>query len=266
MTEQLTAAERADRAFDLSGRVAVVTGGNSGIGLGIARALARAGADVAIWGRSIEKNRAAADDLASHGRRVVAEQCDVGEPSQVTAAMAATLQKLDKVDAFFANAGGVEGQPSAFTDMPYEEWRRIVRVNLDGVFLSLQAAAGHMVERGEGGSLVAMSSVMADTGFPRSQPYCACKAGILGMVRAIAVELAPHGIRANSLQPGFIVTPFVEAALAGDAFRTGILPRIPQQRWGTPDDIGGIAVYLASDASRYHTGDEIVVDGGFSAG
>ncbi len=249
--------------FDLTGRVALVTGGNSGIGLGMARALAEAGAGVAIWGTNEAKNAAASAELERIGPPVAAFRCDVGDEGEVEAAFAGTIEALGRVDACFANAG-VGGMAPSFLEMSLDEWRRVLRVNLDGAFLTLRAAARHMVERGAGGSLAVTASLAAIEGQPRGQHYAATKGGVISMMKALAVELARHGIRANSILPGWIETPMTDGVLSWDRFTEKVLPRVPVRRWGTPEDFGGIAVYLASDASAYHTGDTFVIDGGYS--
>lgn len=249
--------------FDLSGKVALVTGGNSGIGLGMARALASAGADVAIWGTNEEKNAKAAAELESIGTKVAAFRCDVGDEAQVIEAFAKTIEALGKVDSCFANAG-TAGFATSFMEMPLEEWRRVMRINLDGAFLTLREAARHMVASGEGGSLVATSSLAAVEGQPRGQHYGATKGGLISMMKAIAVELARNNVRANTILPGWIETPMASPALNWERFREKVLPRVPARRWGVPDDFGGIAVYLASSASAYHTGDTFMIDGGYS--
>jgi NAD(P)-dependent dehydrogenase (short-subunit alcohol dehydrogenase family) len=249
--------------FDLSGHVALVTGGNSGIGLGMAKALAGAGADVAVWGTNESKNEAARAELETIGTRVLALRCDVGDEEAVEASFAATVEGLGKVDSCFANAGIGGGAPS-FMELPLEEWRRVTRVNLDGAFLTMRAAARHMVERGEGGSLVVTSSLSAIEGAARNQHYAATKGGVISMIRGLAVELARYGVRANAVLPGWIETPMTEGAFGWDRFAEKVLPRVPQRRWGEPEDFGGIAVYLASRASAYHTGDTIVIDGGYA--
>lgn len=248
--------------FDLSGKMALVTGGNSGIGLGMADALAAHGADVAIWGTNEAKNDAAVAQVARHGRRVVAFRCDVGDQAQVQEAFAATVQALGRVDACFANAG-VAGAAPSFLEMTAEEWHRVLRVNLDGAFYTCQEAVRHMVERGGGGSIVVTTSGASVQGQPRGQHYGASKAGVVAMMKGIAVEHARHGIRANAVLPGWIDTPMTEPALAWSKFQERVLTRIPVRRWGTGEDFGGIAVYLASDASAYHTGDTFVIDGGY---
>lgn len=250
-------------AFDLSDRAALVTGGNSGIGLGMAEALARAGADVCVWGTNPDKNAAAAEQLATHGVRSHAVQCDVGDEGAVEAAFAETIDVLGRIDACFANAG-VSGMAPSFAEMPTEEWRRVLRINLDGAFFTFRAAARHMTERDGGGSLVATSSLAAIEGQARGEHYAATKGALISMVKALAVELARDGVRANAVLPGWIETPMADPLLNWDRFRERVLPRVPLRRWGTPDDLGGIAVYLASDASAYHTGDVILIDGGYS--
>lgn len=251
------------KPFDLSGKVALVTGGNSGIGLGMAQALAEAGADVAIWGTSAAKNDAAVATLAAAGVRVHAEVCDVGDEAAVERAFAGTLAALGRVDACFANAG-TYGRKGKFVDLDSEEWHRVTRVNLDGAFYTLRTVARHMVERGGGGSLVGTASLAAIEGAARNTQYAATKGAMVAVIRALAVELARHGIRANSILPGWIETPMTARSVADEKFAGAVLPRIPARRWGTGADFGGLAVYLASDASAYHTGDCLVVDGGYS--
>lgn len=249
--------------FDLTGHVALVTGGNGGIGLGMAEGLAQAGADVAIWGTNEAKNAEAVARLEAYGGHVAAFRCDVGEEHEVDAAFAATVEALGKVDSCFANAG-VGGTPTRITDFTAEEWRRVLRVNLDGAFYTLRAAARHLIERGAPGSLVVTSSLAAIEGPARQSNYAASKAAVGGLVRALAVELARNGIRVNAVQPGWIETAMTEPAFGWDKFRDAVLPRIPAGRWGAPEDFAGIAVYLASPASAYHTGSSILIDGAYS--
>lgn len=248
--------------FDLTDHVAVVTGGNSGIGLGIARGLADAGAHVAIWGRSDAKNEAAVKELVQRGGAAKAFACDVSEAAQVERALDATLEGFGRVDACFASAGLGGGAP--LVEMSLEEWNRLLSVNLTGVFLAFRAAARHMVDRGEGGKLVAVSSIGAHFGMPTMAHYAACKGGVDSLVRSLAVELARHKIQVNSLWPGFIETPMNERARQHEKFYTTIAHRTPARRWGRPDDLQGAAVYLASRASDFHTGDVLRVDGGYT--
>jgi NAD(P)-dependent dehydrogenase (short-subunit alcohol dehydrogenase family) len=253
------------KPFDLSGKVVAITGGNGGIGLGMAEALAAAGADVCIWGTSTAKNAAALDALRVHGTRVLGIECDVGDENVVERRFAETVDFFGHVDAFFANAGVIGSSAvRSFVEMSADEWRRVMRVNLDGAFFTLRAAARHMVARGKGGSLVVTSSLAAISGPPRNQHYAASKGGVISMMQSLAVELARHEIRANAIQPGWIDTAMTENLLHGDRFTQRVLPRVPLRRWGEPPDFGAIAVYLASDASAYHTGDTFLIDGGYT--
>lgn len=250
--------------FDLKGHVALVTGGNSGIGLGMADALARAGADVCVWGTNAARNDSAAGELSKHGTRVHALRCDVAEEEQVTDALAETVRIFGRVDSCFANAG-VSGSGTPFTQMSLAEFRRVTRVNLDGAFLTLRAAAAHMIERGGGGVLVGTSSVSAIHGAPRNQAYAASKAGLAAMIRGLAVELARYGITAHAITAGWVETPLAEGLLHSPKFETDVMKRMPVRRWGEPADFGPLAVYLASrPGGGFHTGDSIVVDGGYS--
>jgi len=253
------------KAFDLTGKTALITGGNSGIGLGMAEVLAQAGAAVCICGTNAEKNAAALAKIKSHGGKAMALHCDVGDEAQVEKRFAETVAALGPIHACFANAG-VSGRASikSFTEMTTEEWKRVTRVNLDGAFFTLRAAAKHMAEHGKGGALVGTASLAAISGQPRGEHYAATKGGLISMIRALAVEFARSGIRANAILPGWIDTAMTEKALNWDKFREKVLPRVPARRWGKPEDFGAIAIYLVSDASSYHTGDTFLIDGGYS--
>lgn len=251
--------------FDLTGKVALITGGNSGIGLGMAKGLAAAGADIAIWGTNAAKNDAAREEIAKAGGRVIALECDVGDEVVVETCFAGTVEALGRIDGCFANAG-VSGRTGGkpFFEMSAEEWRRVMRVNLDGAFFTLRTASKYMVQNKIAGVLAGTASLAAVEGSPRSEHYAATKGGMISMIRSLAVELARYGIRAHSILPGWIDTNMTEKTLASDGFQNKVLPRVPMRRWGTGDDFGGIAVYLMSETSRYHTGDTFVIDGGYS--
>jgi NAD(P)-dependent dehydrogenase (short-subunit alcohol dehydrogenase family) len=253
--------------FNLAGRVALVTGGNRGIGFGMAEALAASGADVAIWGRDAAKNAEAATALTKHGVRAKGYAVDVADESAVVKAMAETADDFGRIDSVFANAGVGYGAPS-FVDMSTEVYRKTLAVNLDGVFFTLREACRHMVERAKkgdpGGSLVGVASLAAIEGAARNEAYAATKGAVISMIKSIAVEHARYGMRANAILPGWIATDMTAMAQAAPQFAEKVIPRVPARRWGTPEDFGGIAVYLASDASSYHSGDTLVVDGGYA--
>lgn len=253
--------------FDLSGKVVLVTGGNGGIGLGMATGLARAGATVAIWGGNPDKNATAKATLEAEGGPVLVQSCDVSDEAQVEARMAEILERFGRLDGCFANAGrSVPRTP--FPEMTTESWRALMGVNLDGTFFTLRAASRHMVARAKagdpGGRLVATSSTSTIHGPAGAVAYGASKGALNVMMRALAVELARYGITANALVPGWIETEMTAGKIAESRFADAVLPRIPQRRWGSGDDFAGIAVYLTSDESRYHTGDSLVIDGGYT--
>lgn len=248
--------------FDLAGRIAVVTGGNRGIGLGIARGLLRAGARLALWARDEERNRQARAELVALSPEVHCVRCDVSSEDEVRSATQETLARFGRIDACFANAGfGTAVQPLR---MSLEEWRRVLAVNLDGAFLTFREVARHMVERGGGGKLVAIGSISEIFGTPKQPHYAASKAALGALVRSFAVELARHDVQVNLILPGWITTEATLPAQDHPPLHEAILRRTPARRWGSPEDLEGIAVYLASDASRFHTGDSIRVDGGYS--
>ena len=248
--------------FDLTGKVALVTGGNGGIGLGFAEGLAAQGAGVCIWGTNEDKNAAAKETLAAYGGQVEALRCDVSDEDAVVAAFAKTVDVFGHVDSCFANAGvGGGGQFDAMTS---EEWHRVFKVNMDGVMFTFREAVKHMKQAGNGGSLVVTSSGTARFGAAGSEHYSATKAGVIALIQSLAVGQARYGIRANAIIPGWIETAMTERAFQTRAFQTKVIKRIPQRRWGTPTDFRAIAVYFASDDSAYHTGDTIAIDGGVS--
>jgi NAD(P)-dependent dehydrogenase (short-subunit alcohol dehydrogenase family) len=255
------------KPFDLTGKVALVTGGNSGIGLGMADAMAQAGADVVIWGTNEAKNTAAGEQLKAHGRRVLVQKVNVADEQAVVAAMAEAVARMGRVDTVIANAG-VGGGARSFSEFSTETYRRVLSVNLDGVFFTFREACKHIVERANagdpGGSLVVTSSLSAIDGAARNEAYASTKGAVISMIRAIAVEHARYGVRANAILPGWIATDMTEGAQHNDKFTDQVIKRVPFRRWGEPEDFGGIAVYLASDASSFHTGDSFLIDGGYA--
>lgn len=252
--------------FDLAGRVAVITGGNGGIGLGMAEGLAQAGAEVSIWGTNPDKNAAALEHLEAYGTRVSALTCDVTSESAVSRCFEETLAYHGRVDGCFANAG-VGGRGTRFDDMTEDEWRQILAVNLDGVFYTFKHAARHMRERAEAGDpfgrLVGTASLAAVSGQPRGEHYAATKGGLVAMIKALAVEYARYGVTAHTILPGWIETGMTQGAFTNPKFVDNVMKRIPVRRWGRPEDFAAIAVYIMSEASAYHTAETFLIDGGY---
>jgi NAD(P)-dependent dehydrogenase (short-subunit alcohol dehydrogenase family) len=256
-------ASKAD-GWDLSGKVAVVTGGNTGIGLGFARALGGAGAAVSIWGRSEERNREALEALTAQGVSAMALRVDVTDEQAVVDAMAATVQRLGRLDACFANAAGLGPVSPSFLESTTQEWRSTISLVLDSVYVTMREAARVLVEQGEGGSLVATSSVSAHYGAARgSHAYASGKAAVITLMRGLAVELGRHRVRANSVSPAWVDSSMMDGINQNPAVADQIRKRIPLRRWASTDELGALAVYLASDGSTWHTGDEFLLDGGF---
>lgn len=254
--------------FDLSGKVALITGGNGGIGLGFAKGIAAAGCDVCIWGTNSGKNEAALDELKKINPTATAWVCDVGDPEAVAATFADSLAAHGRVDGCFANAG-VASRGTAFHHMTEDEWNSVLRVNLNGVFYTFQHAARHMKERAEagdpGGRLIGTASLAAVSGQARGEHYAATKGGLVSMMKALAVEYARYGVTAHSVLPGWTVTDMTAGTFANDKFASNVMKRIPVRRWGQPEDFAGIAVYIMSDASAYHTAETFLIDGGYYA-
>jgi NAD(P)-dependent dehydrogenase (short-subunit alcohol dehydrogenase family) len=250
--------------FDLSGQVALVTGGNGGIGLGMAEGLVLAGASVAICGRSEEKLDAALEHLqrVRPDAQVEAFRADVASETDVVDVVGFTVDRFGRLDSCVANAG-ISGD-AAILDLSLAEWRRVMAVNLDGVFLTLREAARQMVDQGDGGALVAVSSTSSIHGAPRQAHYATSKAGILALVRSMAVGLAKERIRANSLVPGWTLTELTAAGYEYDRFRDATIARTPARRWGTPEDFRTVAAFLCDKRNVFHTGDEVTLDGGYT--
>ena len=246
--------------FDLTDHVSVVTGGSRGIGLGLARGLVKAGARVAVWARDLGALDRAVAEL---GDRAIGVVCDVADEASVARAASKTLGATGHVDSVFANAGTSGGVD--FPDLDLATWDEMMSVNVTGTLLPLRVLTRHMIDRGAGGSIVVTSSIGATHGLPVAPHYSASKAAQLGLVKALAVKLARHSIRVNAICPGWVATDLTAPQQNHEGFVQALESRVPMRRWGTPEDFEGIAVYLASPASSFMTGTEIVIDGGYSA-
>ena len=249
---------------DLTGHVSVVTGGNSGIGLGLAAGLVSAGASVCIWGTDRAKNAAALERLGGDDH-AWALQCDVTDEGSVVSSMETVAARFGRLDSCFINAG-VSARTVPLVETSLDEFRRVLAINLDGAFVTMREAARHMVKAGNGGSLVLTSSLAVRFGMARAYSYAASKAAMVALAKAAAVELAPHGVRANALLPGWTETGLTADTLfVNDRFVENVMPRMPVRRWGVPADFAAIAVFLASPGSSFQTGDSLLLDGGYAA-
>jgi 2-deoxy-D-gluconate 3-dehydrogenase len=248
--------------FDLAGRVAIVTGGNGGIGLGMARGLAQAGAAVVVAGRQVAKNEAAVKDLSALGAKATAVEVDVRREAPVRALIQAAVERFGRLDILVNNAGtNIRKQPQDYT---LDEWNTVMETNLTSAFLCSHAAYPAMTRAG-GGKIINIGSMMSIFGAPFTAPYAASKGGIVQLTKALATAWAKDNIQVNAVLPGWIDTDLTRRArehVAG--LHDRVLARTPAGRWGTPEDHAGIAVFLASAASDFVTGTAIPVDGGYS--
>ena len=250
------------RLFDLSGKVALVTGGNGGIGLGMAQGLGQAGAKVAIAGRDESKLADAAAVLKGHGGDVLTVSGDAADREAVFQMVDKVANHFGRLDILVANAGmNTRKPPQDFTP---EEWQRVLDVNLNGPFFAAQAAYPHMKAAG-GGKIITIGSMASILGIPKAAAYSATKGGIVQMTRVLATAWASDNIQANAILPGWIDTALTKQARKDiSGLEDRVNDRTPAGRWGVPDDFAGIAVFLASPASDFVTGTAIPVDGGYS--
>jgi NAD(P)-dependent dehydrogenase (short-subunit alcohol dehydrogenase family) len=254
--------------FDLAGKVALITGGNGGLGLGFAMGVAKAGGDIVIWGRSADKSEAAARALRCHGGRVFVQVVDVSDEKQDVRGIQSAVAEMGRIDCVIANAGVSSTHP-AFHQIPTDAYHQLLAVNQHGAFYTLREGIRHMVARAEaddpGGSLIVCGSLTVTAGVPRMQHYAAAKGALMAVTRCIAVEYGRYGIRANMVLPGRMRSDLGGRTEAEQVEREKVMrTRNPIPRFGTADDLEGIAIYLMSDASAYHTGDMITIDGGLS--
>ncbi|MCA2306427.1 SDR family oxidoreductase [Mycobacterium intracellulare] len=250
--------------FDLRGKRALVTGASSGIGRKVAQAYLQAGAHVALAARNFEALQRIAGELAADGDgdgKVVPIRCDVTQPDQVGVMVDRVIAELGGIDIAVCNAGIISVTP--MLEMSPEEFQRIQDTNVTGVFLTAQAAARAMVRQGEGGTIITTASMSGHIiNVPQQVGhYCASKAAVIHLTKAMAVEFASHNIRVNSVSPGYIRTELVEPL---EEYHRVWEPKIPLGRIGRPEELTGLYLYLASEASSYMTGSDLVIDGGYS--
>ncbi len=249
--------------FDLNGKVAVVTGGNGGIGLGMARGLASAGAKVMLAGRNEEKSRAAVGDIEQRGGAAASVATDIADEDSVAAMIAATVERFGRLD-ILVNNSGINRRGMA-QDLTAADWHSVLDTNLTGAFFCARAAYPHMKQAG-GGKIINIGSMMSIFGSGVLPAYAASKGGIVQLTKSLACGWAKDNIQVNAVLPGWIDTDLTRGARQYNAaLHDYVLSRTPAKRWGTIDDMAGIAVFLASSASDFVTGAAIPVDGGYAS-
>lgn len=244
--------------FDLRGQVAIVTGGATGIGLGIARALASAGAGLVLCGRRLDRCEEACAELSRLGGDAIPYQCDVSRERDVEIMVDAVIERCGRLD-ILVNSAGIAGSAKPVLEIDLAQWQETIAINLTGTFLCSKAAARHMVRQGHG-KIINVASVGSFLPLPSSADYSASKGGVLMLTRAMALDLISHGINVNALCPGYVATALKESAI--ERLAPNVTRKIPAGRIGSPADIGGAALFLASPASDYMVGASIVIDGG----
>jgi gluconate 5-dehydrogenase len=249
--------------FDLSGKTALITGSSEGLGLAMARGLAAAGAAVILNGRDRQKLAAAAKSFADEGRKIETRPFDVADERAVLAAFEHFDAAGVAIDILINNAGIQLRKP--MVDLKTDEWRRVVEIHLTGAFQVGREAAKRMIARGRGGKIINIASLASEVARPTISPYVAAKGGIRMLTRSMAAEWAKHDIQANAIGPGYIATEMNRALLDDPKFDAWVKGRTPSGRWGTPDDLIGTTLFLASRASDYVNGQIIYVDGGLLA-
>jgi NAD(P)-dependent dehydrogenase (short-subunit alcohol dehydrogenase family) len=247
----------------LKGKVALITGGGSGMGRASCALFAREGARVVVVDRAADAGQETAAQIRDEGGDASFVEADVSDPAHVERMVAATVDSYGRIDVLFNNAG-IEGPSVTLLEYGEDDWARVIAVNLTAVYRAMRAAIPHMIEQG-GGVILSTASVAGLVGLARSSAYSAAKAGVIGLTRTVALEYGPHNIRANCICPGFISTPMLGRVL-GDRAESALDRLAPLRRVGQADDIAHAALYLASDEAAYVTGVPFVVDGGFVAG
>ncbi len=245
--------------FDLTGKTAFVTGASRGIGRSVAVCLAEAGANVALIGRDTAALEETLAGVKAHGRRALALKTDVTSADSIQAAVDAAIKEFGRIDTLVCNAGVQKLKP--FLDMKPEDWRGLISTNLEGAIMTMQAVGKGMVDQ-KSGSIITMSSIYSFVGAPWNSIYCMTKGGLAQLSKALAVEWARHNVRVNAICPGWIETDLTKPYMTDQKTVDAGLKQIPLRRFGKPEDIGPMAVYLASDEASFVTGEAFVIDGG----
>jgi glucose 1-dehydrogenase len=245
----------------LKDKVAIITGAGTGIGQGIALAMSKAGASIVVdYVGKASIAQGTIDQITAMGGKAIGIDADISVPNDVNQLIQKTAAAFGRLDIFVNNAG-IEKKCS-FVNYPLDEWQKIIAINLTGPFICSQAAAKQMIAQGGGGRIINISSIHEDLPLLTNAPYCASKGGLRMLMRTIAVELAPHKITVNNIGPGAIYTPIDKDVEEDKTMNDAILAEIPLGRWGQPDEIGDLAVFLASDKASYITGSTHFIDGG----
>jgi NAD(P)-dependent dehydrogenase (short-subunit alcohol dehydrogenase family) len=251
---------------DLKGKVVIITGARRGMGKSHAIAFAKEGAKVVVSDISLEDCEKVVEEIKKLGGEAMAIKCDVSKKEEVEEMVRKTIERWGRVDVLVNNAAIAQFKP--FLELTEQDWDRTMNINLKGYFLCAQACAKEMIKQKSGVIINIASIAMGQVGigFPTLVHYVASKGGVVGLTEALALELAPYGIRVNSVSPGIIDTPMVDPVRADKKSLEGILMRVPMRRMGKPEEVSNLVLFLASDASSYMTGSNVVIDGGWLAG
>ena len=245
----------------LQGKVAIVTGSATGIGSAIVRGMAKEGTSVVVdYVGDPTLANGVVKSIQDAGGKAMAIQADISNPEQVNNLVQQSVKTLGRLDIFVNNAGLEYKYP--FTEFPFDKWQKVIAVDLTGPFLCAQAAAKAMIQQGAGGRIINISSVHEDLPMITNAPYCAAKGGLRMLMRTIAVELAPHKITVNNIAPGAIFTPIDADVEANTVIEKELMAEIPLGRWGKPEEVADLAIFIASDAASYCTGSTFFIDGG----
>lgn len=252
--------------FNLEGKVALVSGGATGIGYGISEALAEAGADVAICSRRLEVCEQSADEIGKKtGAKLAPFRCDIAKAQDIKDVVQKTTSELGKID-ILVNCAGIGGSEKPIVKMEDPDWDNVININLKGAYRLAQEAVRGMIERNEGGRIINVASIGGLAGIPNMSAYCVSKAGLIQLTKVMSLEWVRYNILANALLPGYIETPMNTEFFASEAGQRVIKGNVPMRRLGQIEEIKGLAVLMASRASSFMTGASLVVDGGYTVG